>query len=100
MRLYAEREKFEDELAAKHGKDEWAYLAGRENWMPAIQQPLSPFSRRCRIPSARQRNLGDSLHAAIYLHDYDAAKQVLVAIPPDKAGQMFDTKPPQSGLTR
>ena len=35
MRLYAEREKFEDELAVREGKNEWSYLAYAENRLDA-----------------------------------------------------------------
>jgi serine/threonine protein kinase/Tfp pilus assembly protein PilF len=98
MRLYAEREKIEDEWAAKQGKNEWSYLAYAENKLDA-GDPAAAQSFLAKVPdtfSPTSEIWVTRFNAALYLHDYDAASRVLAAIPAKMAEEMFDGQPPQS----
>ena len=99
MRLYAEGEKFQDELAAKlRGENEWDYLNRAELKLDA-GDPAAALSFLAKIPtnfSPTDEIWETRLAAAVYLRDYDAASRVLAAIPPETAEQMFDAQPPHS----
>ncbi len=98
MRLYAEREKLEDELAAKRGKDEWSYMAYAQIKLDA-GDPVAAQSFLAKIStdfSPTQEIWYARFVTALYLHDYDAASRVLAAIPAKWAEQMFEGSRPQS----
>jgi len=104
MRLYAEGEKFQDEVAAKRSEDEWDHLNRAELKLDA-GDPAAALSFLAKIPtnfSPTDEIWYTRLAAAVYLRDYDAASRVLAAIPaeiacPPVAGTgMFDGQPPQS----
>ena len=98
MRLYAEREKFENELAAKEGKNEWSYLAYAENRLDA-GDPAAAQSFLAKVPdtfSPTAEIWETRFNAALYLHDYDAASRVLATIPAKMAEEMFEGQRPQS----
>ena len=115
MRLYAEGEKFQDEIAAKQGSDsvvpywssgenEWDYLNRAELKLEA-GDPAAAQSFLAKVPddfSPTDEIWDTRFKAALYLRDYDAASRVLAAIPaeiacPPVAGTgMFHGQPPQS----
>jgi len=98
MRLYTDREKLEDEWAAKQGKNEWSYLAYAENRLD-MGDSAAALSFLAKIPtnfSPTDEIWYTRLAAALYLRDYDAASRLLAAIPAEMATEMFDGQPPQS----
>ena len=109
MRLYAEREKLEDELAAKNGKSDWYYMAYAQIKLDA-GDPAAAQSFLAKIStdfSPTEEIWYTRFFTALYLHDYDAASRVLAAIPAKVAEAMvpiglingfyvFGTQPPQS----
>jgi len=98
MRLYAEGEKFQDELAAKRGEDEWDYL-NRAKLKLEAGDPAAAQSFLAKVPdnfSPTQEIWDTRFNAALYLHDYDAASRVLAAIPAVRANEAFGGQPPQS----
>jgi hypothetical protein len=109
MRLYAEREKLEDEWAAKNGKSDWYYMAYAQIKFDA-GDPAAAQSFLAKIStdfSPTEEIWYTRFFTALYLHDYDAASRVLAAIPAKVAEAMvpiglingfyvFGTQPPQS----
>jgi TolB-like protein/class 3 adenylate cyclase len=115
MRLYAEGEKFQDEIAPKQGSDsvvpywssgenEWDYLNRAELKLEA-GDPAAAHSFLAKVPdtfSPTEEIWETRFNTALYLRDYDAAIRVLAAIPaeiaclPAAATGMFDGQPPQS----
>jgi tetratricopeptide (TPR) repeat protein len=104
MRLYAEGEKFVDELVAKYreklevGQNEWDYLIRAELKLEA-GDPAAAQSFLAKVPdnfSPTQEIWDTRFNAALYLRDYDAASRVLAAIPAVMANELFDGQPPQS----
>jgi tetratricopeptide (TPR) repeat protein len=98
MRLYAEGEKFQDELAAKQGEKEWDCMNRAELKLDA-GDPAAALSFLAKIPtnfSPTDEIWYTRLAAALYLRDYDAASRLLAAIPAEMATEMFDGQPPQS----
>ena len=90
MRLYAEREKLEDEWAAKNGKNEWSYLAYAQIKLDA-GDPAAAQSFLAKIStdfSPTEEIWYTRFVTALYLHDYDAASRVLAAIPAEVAEAM------------
>jgi serine/threonine protein kinase/tetratricopeptide (TPR) repeat protein len=98
MRLYTERQKLEDELAAKGDNDPWGYLAYAQIKLDA-GDPAAAQSFLAKIPtdfSPTDEIWETRFAAAVYLRDYDAASRVLAAIPPERAEKMVDAQPPHS----
>lgn len=97
MRLYPEREKLEQGVEASNGIA-WSSLAIAENRLDT-GDPAAAQSFLSKIPidfSPTDEIWFTRFSAAVYQRDYDAADQVLAAIPPEMAEQMFDAKPPDS----
>ena len=98
MRLYAEGEKFLDEVTAKQGENEWDYLSRAQLKLEA-GDPAGAQSFLAKVPDKfgpTDEIWYTRLAAAVYLRDYDAAIRVLAAIPAEMATGMFDGQPPQS----
>jgi tetratricopeptide (TPR) repeat protein len=82
-------------LAAKEGKNEWSYLAYAENRLDA-GDPAAAQSFLAKVPdtfSPTAEIWETRFNAALYLRDYDAADEVLAAIPAKWAEQMFGARP-------
>jgi TolB-like protein/class 3 adenylate cyclase/Tfp pilus assembly protein PilF len=107
MRLYSEREKLEEEWAAKNGKSDWYYMAYAQIRLDT-GDPAAAQSFLAKIStdfSPTEEIWYTRFFTALYLHDYDAASRVLAAIPAKVAEAMvtiglynglFGTQPPQS----